>query len=160
MQATFRRPRCDFRTRRVTPQRVTTPLKPLPRLSERHSGAQAALGGSDDIDHLILSEDVLDLHLLLQQVHHEIHLLNVLKLLKASTLSPLLLIFEGLVRRAAAIHLDLLDVSLLLTDLHFAHLTQRPVSAPCGAPGCGRWRESLGNTSWRAPPLKRMALRL
>mmetsp|Transcript_56803 Transcript_56803/g.89945 ORF Transcript_56803/g.89945 Transcript_56803/m.89945 type:complete len:307 (-) Transcript_56803:242-1162(-) len=64
-----------------------------------HAVEALALGGTNDIDHLILGEDILNLHLLLKETHHEVHL----------------------VRSAATIHLNLLDVRLLLAD-HFANL--------------------------------------
>merc|ERR1719433_861967 len=37
IQATFRNPRCDLRTNRVTPQRVTTPCTPFPLVTPMQS---------------------------------------------------------------------------------------------------------------------------
>merc|ERR1719401_2000834 len=59
-----------------------------------------ASGDTDDVDHLVLVEDIRDLHLLFEEIHDEVNLLL----------------------RAASIDLDLLDVGLLLTDLHLPHL--------------------------------------
>ena len=36
--------------------------------------SQAALRGTNYIDHLILGEDILNLHLLLKETHHEVNL--------------------------------------------------------------------------------------
>mmetsp|Transcript_61447 Transcript_61447/g.171777 ORF Transcript_61447/g.171777 Transcript_61447/m.171777 type:complete len:390 (-) Transcript_61447:12-1181(-) len=67
----------------------------------RHDPRDAmALRGADDVDHLVLSEDIRDLHLLFEETRNEVHLL-----------------FYG-----AAVHLYLLDVGLLTPELHLGDL--------------------------------------
>mmetsp|Transcript_30173 Transcript_30173/g.75997 ORF Transcript_30173/g.75997 Transcript_30173/m.75997 type:complete len:203 (-) Transcript_30173:212-820(-) len=55
-----------------------------------------ALGGADDVDHLVLAEDIRDLDLLFEEACDKVNLR----------------------RGGAAVHLDLLDVRLLLADLY------------------------------------------
>mmetsp|Transcript_144990 Transcript_144990/g.205183 ORF Transcript_144990/g.205183 Transcript_144990/m.205183 type:complete len:259 (+) Transcript_144990:530-1306(+) len=64
-----------------------------------HAIETLSLGSTDDIDHLVLSKNVLNLHLLLEESHQKVNLLCC----------------------SATVYLDLLDVSLLLAD-GFVHL--------------------------------------
>mmetsp|Transcript_81364 Transcript_81364/g.256566 ORF Transcript_81364/g.256566 Transcript_81364/m.256566 type:complete len:231 (+) Transcript_81364:685-1377(+) len=59
-----------------------------------------ALGDADDVDHLVLGKDICNLDLLLKETHDKVNLLL----------------------RVPTVHLDLLDVRLLLANLHFADL--------------------------------------
>mmetsp|Transcript_12932 Transcript_12932/g.28704 ORF Transcript_12932/g.28704 Transcript_12932/m.28704 type:complete len:296 (+) Transcript_12932:445-1332(+) len=66
-----------------------------------HDALEAlALGGTEHVNHLVLGEDALQLHLLLEEAHDEVHLVS----------------------GAAAVDLDLLDVGLLLADLGLSDL--------------------------------------
>mmetsp|Transcript_23324 Transcript_23324/g.55072 ORF Transcript_23324/g.55072 Transcript_23324/m.55072 type:complete len:372 (-) Transcript_23324:64-1179(-) len=65
-----------------------------------HAIEAFALGGTDDVNHLILGENVLHLDLLLEKAHGEVHLVG----------------------SASSVDLDLLDVGFLLTDSDFPHL--------------------------------------
>mmetsp|Transcript_9854 Transcript_9854/g.11946 ORF Transcript_9854/g.11946 Transcript_9854/m.11946 type:complete len:278 (+) Transcript_9854:406-1239(+) len=69
--------------------------------SGHHTVETLALGGTNHIDHLILTEAISNLHLLLEQARDEIHL--------------------GLC--GAAVHLNLLDVGLLRSNLCLADLS-------------------------------------
>mmetsp|Transcript_98879 Transcript_98879/g.137328 ORF Transcript_98879/g.137328 Transcript_98879/m.137328 type:complete len:324 (+) Transcript_98879:306-1277(+) len=69
--------------------------------SGHHTVETLALGGTDHINHLILAEAICNLHFLLKQTHDKIHL--------------------GLC--GTTIHLNLLDVGLLLSNLCLAHLS-------------------------------------
>mmetsp|Transcript_84379 Transcript_84379/g.188443 ORF Transcript_84379/g.188443 Transcript_84379/m.188443 type:complete len:299 (-) Transcript_84379:464-1360(-) len=79
---------------------VGLPHEPGDTPSCNHALDAMALGDANDVDHLVLGEDVCNLHLLLEEAHGEVHLL----------------------RSGAAVDLDLFDVRLLLTDLHLADL--------------------------------------
>ena len=94
-------PGTDTRDLAQTLVRLTRQLGRAP--TARHTLRSMTLGHGDDIDHLILLEDCVDIDRLLEQVAREIHLL----------------------RDRSSVHLDLHQVRLLLLDGRLADLRVR-----------------------------------